>query len=203
MILHAIVSDPAAAAWAARNGASVIQLRLKAETTAERMVVGRQVIAGVRDLAIVVINDDVVAAATLGVAVHLGQEDPGVKRARREGIRFGRSAATVAQARRAEADGALYIGAGAVWETPSKPDAGDAIGLVGLAAICRSVRIPVIAIGGVDSTNAASCIGAGAAGVAVIRAVRELPGLRAVVDAALASATGRGRWAATRHQDAR
>ena len=45
----------------------------------------------------------------------------------------------------------------------------------------------MVAIGGVDSTNAASCIAAGAAGVAVIRAVIELPGLRAVVDAALAA----------------
>jgi thiamine-phosphate pyrophosphorylase len=130
-------------------------------------------------------NDDVAAAAELGCAVHLGQGDRGVEAARRAGIAFGRSTGSVEEARRAEAEGALYVGAGAVWETPSKADAGPAIGLDGLGAICRAVRLPVIAIGGVDSTNTASCIAAGAAGVAVIRAVTELPLLRAVLDAAL------------------
>jgi thiamine-phosphate diphosphorylase len=96
----------------------------------------------------------------------------------------------VEEARRAEADGARYIGAGAIWETPSKSDAGPAIGLDGLGAICRAVSIPVVAIGGVDSTNAAACIAAGAAGVAVIRSVTELPLLRAVVERAIATAGG-------------
>ena len=55
MILHAIVADAGAAAWAARNGASVVQLRLKDTPTARRVQVGRQAIAGVRDLAMIVI----------------------------------------------------------------------------------------------------------------------------------------------------
>jgi thiamine monophosphate synthase len=49
------------------------------------------------------------------------------------------------------------------------------------------VRIPVVAIGGVDAANAGRCIGAGAAGVAVVRAARDAPGVRASVDAALAA----------------
>ena len=193
MILHAIVSDAATAAWAARNGASVVQLRIKGVTTAERVRVGREVVAGVGDIAMIVMNDDVAAAEALGIAVHLGQGDPGVETARRAGLGFGRSAGSVEQAREAEAEGALYIGAGAVWETPSKSDAGPAIGLDGLGAVCRAVRVPVIAIGGVDSTNAASCIAAGAAGVAVIRAVTELPRLRAVLENAAATVGGMAR----------
>jgi thiamine monophosphate synthase len=73
-----------------------------------------------------------------------------------------------------------------VWATPSKADAGPAIGLDGLAAICAEVSIPVIAIGGVDAGNATWCVAAGAGGVAVIRAVVELPRLRAVLDSLLA-----------------
>ena len=69
--------------------------------------------------------------------------------------------------------------------TPSKPDAGPSIGLDGLRDVCLSVSIPVVAIGGIDSSNAADCIRAGAAGVAVIRAVAEIEALRAAVDAAL------------------
>src|SRR4029077_9811701 len=83
---------------------------------------------------------------------------------------LGISAATVEEADEAEALGATYIGAGPVWSTPTKPDAGPPIGLAGLASICAAVHIPVIAIGGIDPTNAAECIAAGAAGVAVVRA---------------------------------
>ena len=186
MILHAIVSDATTAGWAARNGASVVQLRLKEVPTAERVRVGREVIASVGDLAMIVMNDDVAAAGTLGVTVHLGQDDGGVERAARAGIRFGRSAGTPDEARRAETEGALYVGAGAVWSTPSKRDAGPPIGLDGLRAICRAVSIPVVAIGGVDGSNAADCVAAGARGVAVIRAVTELPRLRALLEIAVA-----------------
>jgi thiamine-phosphate pyrophosphorylase len=159
---------------------------LKGVTTAERVRVGGEVVASLHDPVIVVMNDDVEAAAALGVAVHLGQGDPGTEAARREGIPFGRSAATVLEAREAEASGALYVGAGAVWPTPSKSDTGPPIGLDGLSAICAAVRIPVVAIGGVDSGNAGLCIAAGASGVAVIRGVAELPRLRAILDSALA-----------------
>ncbi len=186
MILHAIVADAATAGWAARNGASVVQLRLKDVPTAERVRVGREVIAAVGVMDMIVLNDDVAAAETLGVTVHLGQGDAGVERAIRAGIGFGRSAGTPEEAQRAEAEGALYVGAGAVWATPSKADAGPAIGLDGLRAICRAVSIPVVAIGGVDAGNAADCIAAGARGVAVIRAVTELPRLRALLEIAVA-----------------
>ena len=59
------------------------------------------------------------------------------------------------------------------------------IGLDGLRDVCLSVSIPVVAIGGIDSSNAGECIRAGAAGVAVIRAIAEIDALRAAVDAAL------------------
>jgi thiamine-phosphate pyrophosphorylase len=190
VILHAIVADAATASWAARNGASVVQLRLKEVPTAERVRVGREVITSVGHLAMIVMNDDVAAAEALGVTVHLGQGDPGVERATRAGIGFGRSAGTPEEARRAETEGALYIGAGAVWATPSKTDTGPAIGLDGLRRICRAVSIPVVAIGGVDLANAAACIAAGARGVAVIRAVTELPRLRALLESAAASGHG-------------
>ncbi|HEY8844627.1 MAG TPA: thiamine phosphate synthase, partial [Gaiellaceae bacterium] len=77
------------------------------------------------------------------------------------------------------------VGAGPVWATPTKPDTDPPIGLEGLAEICRAVSVPVIAIGGVDSSNAAACIQAGAAGVAVVRAATDAAAVRAAIDAAL------------------
>ena len=81
----------------------------------------------------------------------------------------------------AEFRGAGYIGAGPVWDSPSKPDAVPAIGLDGLAEICQSVSVPVVAVGGIDETNAADCLRAGAAGVAVIRAVARIRELAAAL----------------------
>ena len=94
---------------------------------------------------------------------------------------LGRSATSYAEAVDADAD---YLGVGPIWETPSKDDAAPALGLDELARICRAVRVPVIAIGGIDASNAAACIEAGATGVAVIRAATD-PALRKAVDEAL------------------
>ncbi len=68
---------------------------------------------------------------------------------------LGRSVTTLEQALAADGD---YLGAGPVWETPSKADAEPPIGLEGLRAICDAVRVPVVAIGGIDASNAAECI---------------------------------------------
>ena len=99
----------------------------------------------------------------------------------------GLSASSVGEAENAQRAGAGYIGAGPIWETPTKPDAGPPLGLDGLRAVAEAVTIPVVAVGGVDAENAASCIAAGASGVAVVRAAADVGALREVVDAALAA----------------
>jgi thiamine-phosphate pyrophosphorylase len=180
--LHALVSDAGTARAAAEGGATVLQLRLKDAPTADVIELGRELVDLGPQL---VVNDDVDAALALGCGVHLGQGDAGSERAAAAALLLGISARTRREAAVAEFSGASYIGAGPVWATPSKPDAGEPIGLEGLRDICLSVSVPVVAIGGIDSTNAADCIRAGASGVAVIRAVAEIEALREAVDAAL------------------
>jgi thiamine-phosphate pyrophosphorylase len=186
--VHALVTDLAAAERAIADDATVVQLRLKGASTDEVVDVGRTIRAPCAAAGVTfVVNDDVEAALRAGAdGVHLGREDPDADRAKAAGLLLGLSATGVDEAREAEARGAAYVGAGPVWETPSKPDAGPPIGLDGLAEICGAVAVPVVAIGGVDASNAGACIEAGAAGVAVIRAVSELREVRAAVDAALA-----------------
>jgi thiamine-phosphate pyrophosphorylase len=175
MRLHAIVDDLETAREAIVGGATVVQLRLKGRPTEEVVRLGRPF----RELcdrysAGFVVNDDVEAALALEAdGVHLGRRDQGAERAREAGLLLGLSAANVREAVEAEGRGAAYVGAGPVWQTPSKTDADPVIGLDGLAAICAAVSVPVVAIGGVDVTNARACIDAGAEGVAVIRAARD------------------------------
>jgi thiamine-phosphate pyrophosphorylase len=187
--VHALVSDLATAERAVSDGATVVQLRLKDTETAEVVATGEPMPAACRAAGVLfVVNDDVEAALRLGAdGVHLGRGDAGAERALGAGLLLGLSASSVEEARAAAAAGASYVGAGPVWATPSKPDAGVPLGLEGLAAVCAAVAAPVVAIGGVDASNAAECIRAGAAGVAVIRAVAELRALRAAVDGALAA----------------
>jgi thiamine-phosphate pyrophosphorylase len=176
--VHALVADLATARRAVAAGATVVQLRVKGPT-AEIVERGE----GFAELGVTfVVNDDVDAAVALGAdGVHLGQGDSGASQARAQGLLLGRSVTTPAEARVADGD---YLGAGPVWETPSKTDAAAPIGLEGLRAICAVARVPVVAIGGIDASNAAACVEAGAAGVATIRAAFD-PSLRRLVDEAL------------------
>ena len=134
----------------------------------------------------VVVNDDVEAAIRLEAdGVHLGRDDDGAERALGAGLKLGVSACDVGQAIAGVRSGASYIGAGPIWATSSKPDAEPPIGLDGLAGIVDAVEIPVVAIGGIDTTNAGACMQR-CAGVAVIRAARDARALREVIDEALA-----------------
>lgn len=72
---------------------------------------------------------------------------------------------------RALADGADYIGVGAVYSTSTKPDK-QAIGPEGVRAVRQDAgTLPIVAIGGIDETRVAPSIEAGADGVAVVSAL--------------------------------
>ena len=186
MKLHVLVDDLETARLAVEGGATVVQWRLKDAPRVDVVERGRATRSlCARHGVTFVVNDDVEAALMLGAdGVHLGRNDEGAARAKDHGLLLGLSATSLEEAR-AAAGQADYVGAGPVWETPSKADADPAIGLDGLREICRAITIPVVAIGGIDASNAAECIHAGAAGVAVIRAARDAARLRSAIDAAL------------------
>jgi thiamine-phosphate pyrophosphorylase len=183
--LHCIVEDVEAARVAVEGGATVIQLRLKDAPTLAVVAAGRPICQLCKDQGVTfVVNDDVEAALALNAdGVHLGRGDDGKELAAAAGLILGISASSIYEAIAAEEQNAAYIGAGPVWETPSKTDAPSAIGLDGLAALCEAVRVPVIAIGGIDASNARDCISAGAKGVAVLRASADARAVRDAIDA--------------------
>ena len=76
----------------------------------------------------------------------------------------------VEEALRAERHGADYLGVGAAFTTSSKPEAGH-IDAETIRAICETVKIPVIAIGGIKEENLLQLRGNGLCGVAVISAI--------------------------------
>lgn len=80
----------------------------------------------------------------------------------------GRSVHTLEGAIAAERDGADYVIYGPIWASASHPGV-TPVGIDALAEVARSVRIPVLAIGGVTSERIAECHRVGAAGYAAIR----------------------------------
>ena len=121
-----------------------------------------------------IINDDVNLALEINAdGVHVGQEDMEAGRVREligsEKI-LGVSVRNYEEALLAQSKGADYLGAGAVFHTGSKSDAVD-ITHDDLKKICQSVKIPVVAIGGISLDNIHELENSGIAGVAVISAI--------------------------------
>jgi thiamine-phosphate pyrophosphorylase len=90
-----------------------------------------------------------------------------------------------------------YVLAGPAFETPSKPGYGPEIGRKGFLEIARAARVPVLAIGGINTARLGELVAAGAAGVAVMGGVmragdpaQEVGALIATLEGAL-STSGR------------
>jgi thiamine-phosphate pyrophosphorylase len=170
------LTHPQIARQAIEGGADVIQLRDK---TSDCHYLGRcateiRNIAKEADVPFIVNDRLDIALQTRADGVHLGQDDTPLKFARRivpKGFIIGVSAGTLDEARKAERNGADYIGLGPVFPTTSKRDAGAVCGLDLLREVKSRISIPVVAIGGIGMHNAAEVIAAGADGIAVISAV--------------------------------
>jgi thiamine-phosphate pyrophosphorylase len=92
---------------------------------------------------------------------------------------IGVSIHTVTEAEAIDAAVVDYALAGPAFETVSKPGYGPEIGRKGLAEMARAARVPLLAIGGINTVRVAEVIAAGCAGVAVMGGVMRAadPGL--------------------------
>ncbi|MDI6831311.1 MAG: thiamine phosphate synthase [Actinomycetota bacterium] len=174
---------------ALRGGADAVQLRDKEAGGRELLRLAGEVASLVRAAGrgcLFLVNDRVdVALACEAHGVHVGQDDLPPAAARRlvgEDMVLGVSAGTVEEALEARAAGADYIGVGPVFATPTKPDAGEPVGIEGLRRIREAVDLPLVAIGGIDASNAARVLEAGADGIAVISAVSAADNMEMAVE---------------------
>ncbi len=165
-----------------QGGATFIQLREK-ELDEEAFL--REAIA-IRELCTrygvpFVINDNVrIALACNADGVHVGQEDMDAGHVREllgpDKI-IGVSTHSVEEALLAQAKGADYLGAGAMFPTGTKAEA-TRLSLEILRAITEAVDIPVVAIGGIGPQNVSLLQGSGVDGIAVVSAVFGCPDIR-------------------------
>lgn len=160
---------------ALKGGVNVVQLREKGRSESEIIALAKEL----KELTCyynvpLIINDSPSIAKQSGAdGVHLGMSDGEVSEAREflggKAI-IGGSARTVERAKMLESQGADYLGVGAVFGTKTKADA-KTINTDILSDICHAVKIPVVAIGGVNKENVIRLKGTGANGIAVVSAI--------------------------------
>ncbi len=158
------------------GGADVLQIRDKSSTAYNLSRITSEIQPLARKFgAALLVNDRVDVALVAGAdGAHVGRDDLPAREARRLLPRprlIGVSAGTKEEAKRAQKEGADYLGVGPVFVSATKPDAGEPLGLERLAEIAAAVTIPVVAIGGITLANVASVFEAGASGAAVVSAV--------------------------------
>jgi thiamine-phosphate pyrophosphorylase len=164
------------------GGVTLVQLREKEISSKEYLELAQRV-KGITDRYGVplIINDRIDIALAAGAdGVHLGPEDLPVPIARGllgGGKIVGASAASVDEALLFQAQGADYLGVGALFPTATKQGT-EKVGLDDLREIKAAVRIPVVAIGGIKAENAGPVMETGVDGVAVVSAIMDRADIR-------------------------
>ncbi|MCL2409374.1 MAG: thiamine phosphate synthase [Oscillospiraceae bacterium] len=160
---------------ACEGGVTLAQLREKERFSREYYELAVKVKAVTDRFGVPLIIDDRVdiALAVDAAGVHLGQADLPISAARRimgPGKIIGATAKTVPQALQAESEGADYLGVGAIYPTTTKVVT-VLTPVTTLSEIARTVKIPVVAIGGLNAGNLDVLYGSGADGIAVVTAI--------------------------------
>ena len=157
------------------GGVSCIQLREKKASNDDIELLARSI----KPLCVqahvpLIINDAVEVAVKIEAdGVHIGQHDMSCSYARSKmgpHAIIGVSVQTLDQAMCAQTEGADYLGVGAMFPTPTKPDAAE-VSFEELRRICASVSIPVVVIGGISAQTIPLLADTGIDGIAVVSAI--------------------------------
>lgn len=132
------------------------------------------------------------AANVDGVHLPSGSDPRAARDLLGPGKLIGVSIHTVTEAEAIDASTVDYAIAGPAFETASKPGYGPEIGRKGLAEIAAAAQVPVVAIGGLNSTRAAEVLAAGPKGIAVMGGVMRAADPAREIKALLATVEGSG-----------
>jgi thiamine-phosphate pyrophosphorylase len=157
-------------ARAVASGVDMIQVRekdLSAMDLLELVCRTRDIVASYPDSRTkVLVNGRLDIALIAGIdGVHLPGDGLPAAQVRPHVRTLGTSCHSTEDAIQAERAGADYIVFGPVFDTPGK----NAVGVDALRQVVHAVKIPVLAIGGINGNNTPAVIEAGASGIAAIR----------------------------------
>ncbi|MCM6765255.1 thiamine phosphate synthase [Weissella paramesenteroides] len=157
---------------ACANGVTVVQLREKNLSTRDyyELAIKVKQITDKYDLPLIIDDRIDICLAVDAHGAHIGDDELPVKVARKllgKDKILGVSAKTVTRATEAAADGADYLGTGAIFPTQTKVVTKQT-SIDTLKAITAAVNIPVVAIGGITEERIDVFKGTGIVGVAIV-----------------------------------
>ena len=154
------------------GGAAILQLRVKTMAPSDFFQLAQRARAETRARGCkLIVNDRVdIALACDADGVHLGQDDLPLAVGRQlMGTKIvGISTHDIDQAQEAELNGADYIGFGPMFGTTTKNTGYAARGIDMLRQIRAAVKLPIVAIGGINEQNVKQVWQAGADSAAII-----------------------------------
>lgn len=166
------------------GGIQILQLRMKGMRDPDRIRRTAEQILQLKKKYdfIFILNDYVDLAAELQTdGVHVGRDDPPIPEVLKKvssKTLVGYSSHSLAEAVRAEQQGAHYVALGAIFPTPAKGPDHPVLGPKLLQEVVQTLKIPVVAIGGINRDNLREVLQTGVAAVAMIRALtagRDIP----------------------------
>lgn len=168
------------------GGVDAIQLRNKVLSDKEFYELGKllKVECEKSDALLIIDNRADITLALDAHGVHIGHEDLPIKFVRELiGHRklIGRSAHSLPEAIQAQRDGADYVSCGPLWATPTKPDY-KAVGTGLIDFYKAAMKVPFVAIGGIDNNNIDEVVQKGAKTIALVRALYEAPNPKAAAE---------------------
>ena len=162
---------------ALKGGAKLVQLREKNTDKKEILLLGKKLLGITKKYYVpLIINDYPEIAHEIGAdGVHLGQNDPDVKTARKilgNNKIIGVSCYNqIERGVNAVTEGADYIVFGTPYYTPTKPEREPTSLETLLEARDKFRDIPIFAIGGINESNAETIVNTGVDGIAVITGI--------------------------------
>lgn len=166
---------PATAACLVAGGVDMVQYRAKDVSAAEKRLDLVAVLgAAIETMIPVIVNDDCELACEMGASgVHVGSSDCPPEEARRmigPGRIIGLSVHSTEELERVPLETVDYIAVGAIYPSPTKPEAAVK-GLEFLRLARSRVDLPIVAIGGIGPSNISEVFDAGADGAAVVSSI--------------------------------
>ena len=155
-----------------RAGVKILQIRVKNQSKKRIYEITREIVSFCAQNGVCcIVNDYVdIALTTAASGVHLGQTDFPLSEARAllPGRVIGFSTHDGEQFAAAKTRPVDYIAIGPVFQTASKINAAEPLGLPIVRKIVKGKTQPIVAIGGIDQQHIAQLIDAGVDGIAMI-----------------------------------
>ncbi|MCR4337092.1 MAG: thiamine phosphate synthase [Candidatus Omnitrophica bacterium] len=156
------------------GGIDIVQLRDKMGSTRLALKFLQDALRYLKRKIPLIVNDRVDWALAVGAdGVHVGQDDLPLEATRKlvgSKMLVGTSCQTLEQARRAQRQGADYIGFGSVFKTFTKPERSPMDAAL-MKRVASTIFIPVFFIGGIDHSSIADVCQRGGRRVALTRAI--------------------------------